>query len=70
MYYMYYNYHNMNKISYWPNLSIRLSPEALRMAKVAAAASNSTIGKWLADAIEEKIQRQCKTDWQTKWLGL
>lgn len=69
MYYMYYNY-GMKQTKHWPNLSIRLSPEALRRAKMAAAAANSTIGRWLAEAIEERIQRQRKTDWETKWLGL
>lgn len=70
MYYMYYNYCDMKQTKNWPNLSIRLSPEALKMAKMAAAASYSTIGRWLAEAIEEKAQRQRKTDWESKWLGL
>ena len=69
MYYMYYN-NDMKQAKNWPNLSIRLSPEALKMAKIAAAASYSTIGRWLAEAIEEKAQRQRKTDWESKWLGL
>ena len=60
----------MKQAKNWPNLSIRLSPEALKMAKIAAAASNSTIGKWLAEAIEEKLERQRKTEWETKWIGL
>ena len=67
---MYYNYGDMKQTKHWPNLSIRLSPEGLKMAKIAAAAANSTIGRWLAEAIEEKIQRQQKTEWETKWLGL
>jgi len=70
MYYMYYNYFDVKQTNHWPNLSIRLNPEARKMAKLGAAASNSTIGKWLAEAIEEKIQRQQKTEWETKWLGL
>jgi len=60
----------MKQSKNWPNLSIRLNPEALKMAKIGAAAANSTIGRWLTEAIEEKIQRQRKADWETKWLGL
>ena len=60
----------MKKAETWPNLSIRLNPEALKTAKIAAAALNVTIGKWIAEAIEEKVERQRKTDWETKWLGL
>jgi predicted HicB family RNase H-like nuclease len=60
----------MKQMKHWPNLSIRLNPEALKMAKMAAAASTTTIGKWLAEAIEEKIERQRKTEWESKWLGL
>jgi hypothetical protein len=70
MYYMYYNCRDMKQMKHWPNLSIRLNPNALQMAKVAAAASNSTIGRWLAEAIEEKIERQRKTEWETKWISL
>lgn len=60
----------MKQAKNWPNLSIRLNPEALKLAKMAAAASKLTIGQWLVEAIEEKAQRQRKTDWETKWLGL
>jgi len=60
----------MRQTKHWPNLSIRLNPDALKVAKVAAASSNSTIGRWLAEAIEEKIERQRKAEWETKWLSL
>ncbi|MFC1998386.1 hypothetical protein ACFLVR_01930 [Chloroflexota bacterium] len=60
----------MKQTKHWPNLSIHLNPEALKVAKIAAAASNSTIGRWLAEAIEEKIQRQQKTEWGSKWISL
>ena len=69
MYYMYYIKLDMDKKNHRPNLSIRLSPAALKRAKIAAAASESTIGKWLEEAIDEKIQRQRKTDWETKWYN-
>jgi len=66
---MYYISLEMDKRNHRPNLSIRLNPESLKRAKMAAAASNSTIGKWLEEAIEEKIQRQTKSDWETKWYN-
>ena len=68
-YYMYYISLEMDRKKHRPNLSIRLDPEALKRAKMAAAASESTIGKWLEEAIEEKIQRQRKTNWETKWYN-
>ena len=41
-----------------PVLSIRMAPEALERAKVAASANQTTLGKWLQEAISEKAARQ------------
>ena len=40
-----------------PNISIRMNPEVLHQAKVAAVSSNKTLGDWLEEAIHEKIER-------------
>jgi predicted HicB family RNase H-like nuclease len=40
-----------------PNTSIRINPEILHQAKVAAVTSNKTLGQWLEEAIKEKIER-------------
>ena len=41
-----------------PNLSIRMDPEALHRAKIAAVMSKKTLGQWLEEAIKEKVQRE------------
>ena len=41
-----------------PNLSIRLSPEALQRARIAAVTQKKTLGEWLEEAIDEKIERE------------
>ena len=41
-----------------PNLSIRMSPDALYQARVAAVISKKTLGQWLEEAIQEKIKRE------------
>ena len=38
-----------------PNVSIRIDPEVLHLAKVEAVKSKKTLGKWLEEAIKEKI---------------
>lgn len=43
-----------------PNTSIRIDPEALHQARVAAVTARKTLGQWLEEAIEEKIQREKK----------
>jgi predicted HicB family RNase H-like nuclease len=40
-----------------PNVSIRIDPEVLHQARVAAVSSKKTLGKWLEEAIKEKIER-------------
>ncbi|MDD4876954.1 MAG: hypothetical protein PHQ86_07510 [Dehalococcoidales bacterium] len=40
-----------------PNVSIRIDPEVLHKAKVAAVTSKMTVGTWLEEAIREKIER-------------
>jgi len=43
-----------------PNFSIRIKPDALRQARYAAASQEKTLGKWLEEAIKEKIQSEQK----------
>ncbi len=40
-----------------PNVSIRIDPEILHRARVAAVSSKKTLGEWLEEAIREKIER-------------
>ena len=41
-----------------PNISIRLDRDAYQQARVAAVVARKTIGKWLEDAIQEKLERE------------
>jgi predicted HicB family RNase H-like nuclease len=41
-----------------PNVSIRIDKDALHEAKVAAVTAKKTLGKWLGEAIQEKIERE------------
>ncbi len=43
-----------------PRLSIRMEPEALRLANELAKARGMTVGRWVEDAIREKIEREGK----------
>ena len=54
---MYY-YISMDKKGQRPNLSIRMRPEILQQARIAAVTSKKTLGKWLEEAIMEKIERE------------
>ena len=40
-----------------PNTSIRIDPEVLHKAKVAAVTAKKTLGNWLEEAIQEKLER-------------
>jgi predicted HicB family RNase H-like nuclease len=42
----------------WPNTSIRANPEVLHQARVAAITQKKTLGRWLEEAIVEKIERE------------
>ena len=42
----------------WPTTSIRVNPEALHQARVAAVTQKKTLGQWLEEAIVEKIERE------------
>jgi predicted HicB family RNase H-like nuclease len=44
----------------WPTTSIRVNPEALHQARVAAVTQKKTLGQWLEEAIVEKIERERK----------
>jgi len=41
-----------------PTTSIRVNPEVLHQARVAAVTSKKTLGKWLEEAILEKIEKE------------
>lgn len=41
-----------------PNVSIRIDPEVLHQAKVEAVKAKKALGVWLAEAIQEKIERE------------
>ncbi len=43
-----------------PNMSIRISREAVKQAKIEAVKADMTIGEWLEAAIREKIERDLK----------
>ena len=41
-----------------PNVSIRIDPEVLHQAKIAAVTARKTLGEWLEEAIKQKIERE------------
>jgi predicted HicB family RNase H-like nuclease len=41
-----------------PNVSIRIDPEVLHQAKVEAVKAKKTLGEWLEEAIQERIERE------------
>jgi hypothetical protein len=41
-----------------PNVSIRVYPEILHQAHIAAVTKEQIIGEWLEEAIKEKIARE------------
>jgi predicted HicB family RNase H-like nuclease len=43
-----------------PNLSIRMNPDVLHQARIAAVTKKKTLGQWLEEAIAEKIEREKK----------
>ena len=45
-----------------PTLSVRMEPEALRLANERAKAEGMTVGRWLEEAIREKIKREDNDD--------
>ena len=40
-----------------PRLSVRMDPNALRLAGERAKAVGKTVGRWLEEAIREKVER-------------
>ena len=58
--YISYNRHMPRGEGIRPNLSIRMNPEALHKARVAAVTQKKTLGQWLEQAIMEKIEREQK----------
>ncbi len=45
-----------------PNFSIRIDPVALEQARVGAVIQKKTLGRWLEEAIVEKIKREQKRE--------
>ena len=45
-----------------PRLSIRMDREALRVANERAKTAGKTVGRWLEEAIREKVERECSDD--------
>ena len=43
-----------------PTTSIRVDLEVLHQARVAAVTAKKTLGKWLEEAIQEKVAREKK----------
>jgi predicted HicB family RNase H-like nuclease len=43
-----------------PNVSIRIDPEVLHLAKIEAVKAKVSIGDWLESAIKEKIEMEKK----------
>ena len=41
----------------WSSNSIRMNPEALHKARIAAVTEKTTLADWLEQAITEKIER-------------
>jgi len=41
-----------------PNISLRINPEAYHTARIAAVTRKLTIGKWLEEAINDKVERE------------
>ena len=41
-----------------PRLSVRMDPSMLKLASGHAKAGGHTVGKWLEEAIREKIERE------------
>jgi predicted HicB family RNase H-like nuclease len=48
-----------------PPTSIRINPDILHQARVAAVIQKKTLGYWLEEAIIEKIQREQKQGKET-----
>ena len=43
-------------------MGIRLGRDLLHQARIAAVIRRKTLGKWLEEAIEEKVERQLKEE--------
>ncbi len=44
-----------------PTTGIRIKPDILHQARVAAVTQKKTLGQWLEEAIVEKIEREQKS---------
>jgi len=44
-----------------PNVNIRIDPNAVHQARIAAVTQKKFLGQWLEEAIAEKIKREQKS---------
>lgn len=51
---------NMEAKDVRPTTGIRIKPDILHQARVAAVTARKTLGQWLEEAIQEKIGREEK----------
>ena len=52
----------MKEKHHWPTTSIRVNPEVLHQARIAAVTRKKMLGQWLEEAIMEKNNREQKLD--------
>ena len=41
-----------------PNISLRINPDAYHAARIEAVTARKTVGQWIEEAINEKIERE------------
>ena len=41
-----------------PNISLRINPDAYHAARIEAVTVRKTVGQWIEEAINEKIERE------------
>ena len=66
--FLYYSCYNLNmgqrtgrpRTGIKPNTSIRIDLDILHQARIAAVTQKNTLGRWLEEAIMEKIKREQK----------
>jgi predicted HicB family RNase H-like nuclease len=50
----------MKEKHHWPTTSIRVNPEVLHQARIAAVTEEKMLGQWLEEAILEKVAKEQK----------
>ena len=49
-----------------PNISLRINPDAYHAARIEAVTARKTVGQWIEEAINEKIERKREAEDVTK----